>query len=104
MLREPADASWADPTRLAAGTAGRSSPARNKLSYGNCFVTAAILVRLPFCSREIGLLVPARLHLPGKGAGPAFEDMLIKLRRKMIAARFSPTRPDQPAPEHLPAP
>ena len=47
-----------------------SSPARNKLSYGNCFVTAAILVHLPFCSREIGLPVLARLHLPGKGAGP----------------------------------
>jgi hypothetical protein len=26
--------------------------------------------RLPFCSREIGLPVLARLHLPGKGAGP----------------------------------
>ena len=47
-----------------------SSPARNKLSYGNCFVTAAILVHLPVCSREIGLPVLARLHLPGKGAGP----------------------------------
>ena len=47
-----------------------SSPGRNKLSYGSCFVTAAILVRLPFCSREVGLPVLARLHLPGKGAGP----------------------------------
>ena len=47
-----------------------SSPSRNKLSYGNCFVTAAILVRLPFCSREVGLPVLARLQLPGKGAGP----------------------------------
>jgi DDE superfamily endonuclease len=53
-----------------------SSPAKNKLSYGNCFVTVAVLVRLPFCSREIGLPVLARLHLPGtkdggkdKGAG-----------------------------------
>jgi DDE superfamily endonuclease len=43
-----------------------SSPAMNKLSYGNCFVTVAILVRLPFCSREVGLPVLARLHLPGK--------------------------------------
>jgi hypothetical protein len=40
------------------------------LGYGNCFVTAAILVRLPFCSREIGLPVLARLHLPGKSAWP----------------------------------
>ncbi len=28
------------------------------------------MVHLPFCSREIGLPVLARLHLPGKGAGP----------------------------------
>ncbi|MFI5066463.1 MAG: transposase, partial [Streptosporangiales bacterium] len=47
-----------------------SSPAMSKLSYGNCFVTAAILARLPFCSREVCLPVLARLHLPGKGAGP----------------------------------
>jgi hypothetical protein len=32
---------------------------------------------------------------------PAFEDMLIKLRRTMIAARFSPSRPSQPAPEQI---
>lgn len=50
-----------------------SSPARNKLSYGNCVVTAAILVWLPFCSREIGLPVLARLRLPGKGAGPGWQ-------------------------------
>jgi len=47
-----------------------SSPSVNKLSYGNCFVAAAIVVRLPFCSREVGLPVLARLHLPGKGNGP----------------------------------
>jgi hypothetical protein len=47
-----------------------SSPAMSKLSYGNCFVTAAILARLPFCGREVCLPVLARLHLPGKGAGP----------------------------------
>jgi hypothetical protein len=43
-----------------------SSPARNKLSYGCCFVVAAVLVRLPFCAREIGLPVLARLRLPGR--------------------------------------
>jgi Transposase DDE domain len=32
---------------------------------------------------------------------PAFEDMLIKLRRTMIAARFSPSRPGQPEPEQI---
>jgi hypothetical protein len=47
-----------------------SSPAKNKLSCGNCFAAAAILVHLPFCTREIGLPVLARLHLPGTGRGP----------------------------------
>jgi len=32
---------------------------------------------------------------------PAFEDMLIKLRRTMIAARFSASRPAQPANEQI---
>ena len=48
-----------------------SSPSLNKLSYGNCFVTAAIVVRLPFCARVVGLPVLARLHLPGKDKDPA---------------------------------
>lgn len=43
-----------------------SSPARDKVRYGCCFVTAALLVRLPFCSREIALPVLARLRLPGR--------------------------------------
>jgi len=45
-----------------------SSPARNKLSFGTCFVTAGIIVWLPFCSRPACLPVLARLHVPGKGA------------------------------------
>src|SRR5689334_22606769 len=44
-----------------------SSPARNKLSFGTCFVTAGIVVALPFCSRPACLPVLARLHVPGKG-------------------------------------
>jgi transposase len=44
-----------------------SSPARNKLSFGNCFVTAGIIVALPFCARPVCLPVLARLHVPGKG-------------------------------------
>ncbi|MGH3226559.1 MAG: IS701 family transposase [Streptosporangiaceae bacterium] len=56
-----------------------SSPGMNKLSYGNCFVTAAIVVPLPFCSREIGLPVLARLHLPGKGKGPSKVEMAAAL-------------------------
>jgi SRSO17 transposase len=43
-----------------------SSPSMNKISFGNCFVAVALLVKVPFCSREIGLPVLARLHVPGK--------------------------------------
>ena len=32
---------------------------------------------------------------------PAFEDMLIKLRRTLIAARFSGTRPAQPTSKQI---
>jgi hypothetical protein len=44
-----------------------SSPAKDKLSFGTCFVTAGIVVSLPFCSRPVCLPVLARLHVPGKG-------------------------------------
>jgi DDE superfamily endonuclease len=44
-----------------------SSPARNKLSFGTCFVTCGIIVALPFCSRPACLPVLARLHVPGRG-------------------------------------
>jgi hypothetical protein len=44
-----------------------SSPARNKLSFGTCFVTAGIVVRLPFLARPACLPVLARLHVPGTG-------------------------------------
>lgn len=44
-----------------------SSPARSKLSFGNCFVTCGIIVVLPFCTRAVCLPVLARLHVPGKG-------------------------------------
>jgi hypothetical protein len=43
-----------------------SSPSLGKLSYGNCFVAVALLVKVPFCSREIGLPVLVRLHVPEK--------------------------------------
>ena len=58
----------------------------NKLSYGNCFVVAAILVRLPFCSREVGLPVLARLHLPGKDAGPSKVETAAALVRLLALA------------------
>jgi len=44
-----------------------SSPARDKLSFGTCFVTCGIVVMLPFSSRPWCLPVLARLHVPGKG-------------------------------------
>src|SRR5579859_311357 len=44
-----------------------SSPARDKLSFGTCFVTAGIVVVLPWCSRPVCLPVLARLHVPGRG-------------------------------------
>ena len=46
-----------------------SSPARDKRSYGCCFVVVALLVRLPFCSRDVALPVLARLRLPGRYRG-----------------------------------
>ena len=63
-----------------------SSPAKDKLSYGNCFVAVAILVRLPFCSREVGLPVLARLPLPGKGAGPGKVETAAVLVRQLALA------------------
>ena len=42
-----------------------SSPSQNKLSFGTCFVTCGIVVRLPFCTRPVCLPVLARLVLPG---------------------------------------
>src|SRR6266567_132097 len=56
-----------------------SSPSLSRLSYGNCFVTAGIVVRLPFCSRAVCLPVLARLHLPGKGNGPGKVEMAAAL-------------------------
>jgi hypothetical protein len=44
-----------------------SSAARDKLSFGTCFVTAGIVVVLPFSSRPWCLPVLARLHVPGRG-------------------------------------
>src|SRR6516165_8178030 len=63
-----------------------SSPAKDKLSYGTCFVAAAILVRLPFCSREVGLPVLARLHLPGKEQGPGKVETAAALVRLLALA------------------
>jgi DDE superfamily endonuclease len=43
-----------------------SAPSKGKLSFGNCFVTAGIVVTLPFCSRPVCLPVLARLNIPAR--------------------------------------
>jgi SRSO17 transposase len=49
-----------------------SAPGRRKQGFGTCFVTAGIIVSLPFCTRPVCLPVAARLVLPGgKAAWPA---------------------------------
>jgi hypothetical protein len=45
-----------------------SSPSRGKISFGTCFVTAGIVVSLPFCSRPVCLPVLARLNIPARRA------------------------------------
>ncbi len=57
-----------------------------KLSFGNCFVTVGIVVALPFCSRAWCLPVLARLHLPGKGAGPSKTAVAAELAALLAAA------------------
>jgi hypothetical protein len=63
-----------------------SSPSVSKLSYGNCFVVAGIVVRLPFCTRAVCLPVLARLHLPGKGKGPGKVEMAAALVSQLAVA------------------
>jgi hypothetical protein len=50
---------------------GAKSASPGKLSFGTCFVTCGIVVRLPFCTRPVCLPVLARLVLPGKTTIPA---------------------------------
>jgi hypothetical protein len=71
-----------------------SSPSVNKLSYGNCLVAAAIVARLPSCSREVGLPVLARLHLPGQDAGPS------KVETAAALARLADHRPPSHGADH----
>jgi hypothetical protein len=63
-----------------------SAPSVSKLSYGNCFVTAGIVVQLPFCSRAVCLPVLARLHLPGKGNGPGKAETAAALISQLALA------------------
>src|SRR6266702_782784 len=63
-----------------------SAKSPQKLSFGNCFVTVGIVVALPFCSRAWCLPVLARLHLPGKGAGPSKTAVAAELAALLAAA------------------
>ena len=60
--------------RTVAGAAWQhdgSAPGRGKVGFGTCFVTAGIIVALPFCVRPVCLPVLARLHVPSPGKKPA---------------------------------
>ena len=48
-----------------------SSPFHDRVSFGTCFVTCGIVVRLPFCTRPVCLPVLARLIPAGKTTVPA---------------------------------
>ena len=48
-----------------------SSPTRDRISFGTCFVTCGIVVWLPFCTRPVCLPVLARLVPSGKTTVPA---------------------------------
>jgi hypothetical protein len=89
-----------------------SSPARSKLSFGNCFVTAGIVVALPFCSRPVCLPVLARLHVPGRGravrprrqAAPASTVSAAVALVTVLAAAFPGRRVDVVADAHYHGP
>jgi hypothetical protein len=89
-----------------------SSPARSKLSFGNCFVTAGIVVRLPFLARPVCLPVLARLHVPGRGravkprrqAAPASAVSAAAALVALLAGAFPGRRIDVVADAHYHGP
>ena len=91
-----------------------SSPAKNKLSFGTCFVTCGIIVVLPFSSRPWCLPVLARLHVPGKGkaagkarkrdAAPASTVSCAAALVALLAAAFPGRRIDVVADAHYHGP
>jgi hypothetical protein len=89
-----------------------SSPARSKLSVGNCFVTAGIVVRLPFLARPACLPVLARLHVPGRGravkprrqAAPASAVSAAAALVTLLAGAFPGRRIDVVADAHYHGP
>ena len=91
-----------------------SSAARDKLSFGTCFVTAGIVVVLPFSSRPWCLPVLARLHVPGKGkaagkarkrdAAPASAVSVAAALVALLAGAFPGRRIDVVADAHYHGP
>ena len=89
-----------------------SSPAKNKLSFGNCFVTAGVVVALPFCTRPVCLPVLARLHVPGRGravkprrqAAPASAVSCAAALVTLLAGAFPGRRVDVVADAHYHGP
>ncbi len=91
-----------------------SSPARDKVSFGTCFVTAGIVVVLPFSSRPWCLPVLARLHVPGRGkaagkarkrdAAPASMVSCAAELVALLAAAFPGRRVDVVADAHYHGP
>jgi hypothetical protein len=89
-----------------------SSPARSKLSFGNCFVTAGVVVRLPFLARPACLPVLARLHVPGRGravkprrqAAPASAVSAAAALVTLLAGAFPGRRIDVVADAHYHGP
>jgi hypothetical protein len=89
-----------------------SSPARDKLSFGTCFVTAGVVVALPFCTRPVCLPVLARLHVPGRGravkprrqAAPASAVSCAAALVTLLAGAFPGRRVDVVADAHYHGP
>ena len=89
-----------------------SCPARSKLSFGNCFVTAGIVVRLPFLARPACLPVLARLRVPGRGravkprrqAAPASAVSAAAALVTLLAGAFPGRRIDVVADAHYHGP
>lgn len=82
----------------------RRPPGTAKLGYGNCFVVAAVVIRLPFRARPVGLPVLARLYQPGipgtgrhnqrarRGPGKATKPALARQMIDAIAAALPDRR------------
>jgi hypothetical protein len=49
------------------GARKAKGPKKDRVSFGNCWVIAGLIVTLPFLSRPVCLPVLARLSMPGKG-------------------------------------